>query len=154
MNDVISCVPENPGLPTVQLDDALARIYSVCSTLDGKNVSSSTPIVDIGGSGVGVSLNLSVAVWQNCSSFSHFFTIYGDDCEYYLGQCLNGCQTNTGTKSGGTVNDGCLVWQLTPVTTVNVLTCNGPVRNDKIAGTGVNRDEALVGNKHLCKVTI
>lgn len=112
-NDIF-CVPQTTGSPTVDQSKATEIINDFCSSKANMTTFPGSPIDQLISLGAGLDLNISVNAWESCSNSYNDWTIDQGDCQYFLGEALNGCDTNTLGKSGGTIDDACLIWILQP----------------------------------------
>ncbi|KAF2162103.1 hypothetical protein M409DRAFT_58549 [Zasmidium cellare ATCC 36951] len=141
----IECVSPSKDIPVIEQAKASQIIDDFCKDKSNQTAIPGTPIEQVISLGAGRNINVSVSAYPLCSDTFSSWTIDESDCKFFLGEALNGCQTNTLLKSGGTVKDACLDWTLQMEFNPGDLVCKGTA-----LGTGVNRDEAFDAIHQFC----
>lgn len=93
-------------------------------------------------------VEISVGLDQACKDVTDE-TLDVDDCQYYLLETLDGCDTGTTTaKFGGTVADGCASYIVHPTQSLGELTCKTDADQ---RGVGVHRDNVFSNAEDFCQ---
>ncbi|KAK4505848.1 hypothetical protein PRZ48_003813 [Zasmidium cellare] len=141
----IECITPSKDIPVIEQAKASQIIDDFCKDKSNQTAIPGAPIEQVISLGAGRNINISASAYPLCSDTFSSWTIDESDCQFFLGEALNACQTNTLLKSGGTVQDACLNWSLKMELNPGDLVCKGTA-----SGTGVNRDEAFDAIHQFC----
>jgi hypothetical protein len=109
-DDQNTCGFANDDPAEISRDDADKRINDFCKDNNGKPVNINAPITMVDAFDAGTILNLTVTQNSGCSGETDL-TLDEDDCNSFLHETLDNCDTNTLTqKHGGTLNDDCFTY--------------------------------------------
>lgn len=144
-DDAKACGFPNDDEGTVNRDTAHEKIGTFCNDKKGAKVVVGEPLQENYNVGAGVMLNITVQQNEVCS-FDKEQTLDQADCDHFLHQALDDCETSDSNKHGGIVSDECFKYMLHPEDDDGELTCT-----DEREGTGINRDEALKNIADFCK---
>jgi hypothetical protein len=142
-NNAVSC--STSGSVTVDRNQALSKLKAFCLAQNGKTIDGTDANSQQIDMGAGIVLQTSLSVNKVCSSVK--VTSKNATCAFFFQELLDNCDTKTLQKHGGTVNDGCVIYNADPVEHQGNLTCHGPTSPN----TGVQRTEALSNIQDFCK---
>jgi hypothetical protein len=145
-NDVIVCASSIPSA-TVDRNTALQQLQKFCEAQDGKKIDGTDANSQEFDLTAGLVLQASLGVNKACSGL----TIKGNNatCVSAYRELLDNCAIKSLQKPGGSVNDGCTVFNANIVEHPGTgLTCNKPVSPD----TGIQRSDAISNTQAFCKM--
>lgn len=162
--DVRACNAAGDKDPDFDLSFAESTIPDFCKTNAGKDIGNNT-VDEILSIGAGKELNITVSALSiGCDSALGQTKLDEHSCSYYLGQVVNGCDTNSNTvKHGGIIQNGCLQYSLAAQVSDGKLYCK-PTDLPNLPGlprtssdtvsyadqTGLNRASALSRIESFC----
>lgn len=134
--------------PAISRDVLSSKIRTFCSEKNGIVANQTIPTNHYFNIGSGKVVNITVSQFPLCAGKNPDESkIWEDDCNFFLHEALDSCDTKTLDKHGGIVNDACLNWELRSHLNDGELTCGKPVKD----GTGFNRDEAMSNIQKFCQ---
>lgn len=137
-----------PDVPTIDREVASSKIKDFCAAKNQTVVNETIPTTEYFNVGAGVVLNITVSQYPLCRDRSGDESmIYPEDCDFFLHEALDSCDTNSNAKRGGRVSNACLIWNLQPEYNAGELTC-GTLPPD---GTGFDRQEAMDNIQDFCQ---